>query len=403
MNPRIPESLNPFYYKSETRNQKPETKAAGIYIHIPFCIKKCHYCDFYSITDHSLIEKYVESLALEMEMHDKSGLVFDTIYIGGGTPSVLKTAQLFRIIEKAFFAFQITSDPEITLEANPGTVTFESLRSFKDSGINRINIGIQSFENANLRFLGRIHSAEDGETAVKLARDAGFDNLGLDLMSGLPEQSKKAWISELGRAVRFEPDHLSCYMLTYEAGTRMHSDMKSGIITPLPEDDSASIFETTTRFLEKAGYIHYEISNFASSVDKQSRHNLKYWSHIPYIGLGPSAHSFNGTARSWNVKSVSDYIKKIGAGTLPLEGSEALTREQRIIEAVFLGFRQKSGIDIRLFNEKFNLGFRDIFSEAISDLSRKGLITVNNDKCALTEKGTVLLDTVCAEFVCREL
>jgi oxygen-independent coproporphyrinogen-3 oxidase len=338
-----------------------------------------------------------------MEMVGQGGLAFDTIYIGGGTPSALKQSQIARIIEKTLSTFQITPDSEITLEANPGTVAFEYLRRLKDSGINRINIGIQSFKDANLNFLGRIHSAEEGGTALKRARDAGFDNLGIDLISGLPEQSKKAWIWELEKAVRFEPEHLSCYMLTFEAGTRMHNDMKNGKITPLSEDAAASIFETTSGFLEKNGYIHYEISNFASSEDKQSRHNLKYWSHIPYIGLGPSAHSFNGTTRSWNVKSVSGYIKKIEAGELPVEGSEALTREQQIIEAVFLGLRQKSGIDIRFFNEKFNLVFHDIFSEAISYLSCKGLITANDEKCALTEKGMVLLDTVCAEFVCREL
>jgi oxygen-independent coproporphyrinogen III oxidase len=340
---------------------------------------------------------------LEMGMRSETGLGFDTIYIGGGTPSVLNPAETERIIEKAFSAFKIASVPEITIEVNPGTVTSVSMKDFRKSGINRINIGIQSFQDENLKFLGRIHSAKEAESAVKWARKAGFGNIGIDLISGLPGQTENSWILDLERAVSFQPEHLSCYMLTYESGTRMHKDLLKGKFRPLPEDTAASIFATTHDFLERNGYIHYEISNFARFEDTTSRHNMKYWSSAPYIGLGPSAHSFNKTVRSWNVKNVSDYIKKVEAGIDPLEGKEDLTQEQQIIEAVFLGLRQKSGIAIRFFNEKFNLKFRDVFSEAISDLRRKGLITVSADRCALTGKGMVLLDTICAEFVCRKI
>jgi len=338
-----------------------------------------------------------------MELHSEIGFLFDTLYIGGGTPSVLESAEIDRIIGKAFALFQMTSDSEITIEVNPGTVTSESLKNFRQSGINRINIGIQSFQDGNLNFLGRIHSAKEGETAITLARNAGFENIGIDLISGLPGQTDKSWISDLETAMQFEPEHLSCYMLTYESGTRMHNDLKSGKFTPLPEYIAASIFETTGGFLEKNGYIHYEISNFARSEEKQSRHNIKYWSYIPYIGLGPSAHSFYGTRRSWNMHNVPDYIKKIEAGMPPVEGKEDLTREQQIIESIFLGLRQKCGIDICFFNEKFNVRFEDIFRETISDLGKKELIVICDDRCALTRKGMVLLDSICAEFVCKEL
>lgn len=389
--------------RPETINRKPETRHAGIYIHIPFCVKKCPYCDFYSITDHSLVKEFVNALTHEMAMYSEVGLLLDTLYIGGGTPSVLESTEINRIIEKAFSLFQITSDPEITIEVNPGTVTPKSLKSFRQSGINRINIGIQSFEDGNLKFLGRIHSAEEAETAIKWARNAGFENIGLDLIYGIPEQTEKSWLSDLETALRFEPEHLSCYMLTYENGTPLYKNLKSGKFSSLPESLAVSMFGSTGDFLEKNGYIHYETSNFARSEGKKSRHNIKYWSYIPYIGFGPSAHSFYGTRRSWNRRSIQDYINDIDSGIMPVEGNETLTREQQIIETIFLGLRQKRGIDIGFFNEKFNVRFADIFSETISDLSKKELIFIRDDRCALTRKGMVLLDSICAEFVCKEL
>jgi len=387
--------------KPETRNQKPGTSPAGLYIHIPFCIRKCHYCDFYSITDHSIVKEFVDALILEMEMYSEVELLFDTLYIGGGTPSILKSAEIDRIIEKAFSLFQITPDPEITIEVNPGTVTAESLKSFRQSGINRVNIGIQSFQDGNLKFLGRIHSAEEGETAIKWAQNAGFENIGLDLISGLPGQTVKSWLFDLETALRFEPEHLSCYMLTYENGTPLYNDLKNGRIKPISESLAASLFGSTGDFLENRGYIHYEISNFARSEEKISLHNTKYWAFAPYIGLGPSAHSFYGTMRSWNRRNVSSYIKNVEAGIPPVEIKEDLTREQQIIEAVFLGLRQNCGINIGYFNKYFNVRFEDIFSDTISNLTKKELVVIRDDRCALTRKGMVLLDSICAEFVCR--
>ncbi len=336
-----------------------------------------------------------------MEMYSEVGLLFDTLYIGGGTPSVLESTEIDRIIKKALSLFQIASDSEITIEVNPGTVTPESLKSFRQSGINRINIGIQSFQDDNLKFLGRIHSADEGKTAIKCLRNAGFENIGIDLICGLPEQTVKSWISDLETALQFEPEHLSCYMLTYEHGTPLYKDFESDKLSPLPESLAASLFGSTGDFLENKSYIHYEISNFARSEEKKSRHNVKYWSYAPYIGFGPSAHSFNGTRRSWNRRSVKDYINDIDSGIMPVEGKEELTKEQRIIEALFLGLRQKHGIDICLFNEKFNVKFKDVFSDTLSDLSRKEFIHICDDRCALTKKGMVLLDSICAEFVCR--
>jgi len=381
---------------------EPNTCHAGIYIHIPFCVRKCHYCDFYSVTDHSLVKEFVDALILEMEMFSEVGLLFDTLYIGGGTPSVLESTEIDRIIKKALPLFQIASDSEITIEVNPGTVTPESLKNFRQSGINRINIGIQSFHDGNLKVLGRIHSAEEGKTAIKCARNAGFENIGLDLISGIPKQTEKSWLFDLETALQFEPEHLSCYMLTYEHGTPLYKDFENGELSPLPEPLAVSLFRSTGDFLENKGYIHYEISNFARSEETISRHNTKYWNFTPYIGLGPSAHSFYGTKRSWNRRSVKDYINDIDSGIMPAEGEEDLSMEQQIIEAIFLGLRQKCGIDIGSFNEKFNVRFEDIFRETIPDLSKKELIVICDGRCALTRKGMVLLDSICAEFVCRE-
>jgi oxygen-independent coproporphyrinogen-3 oxidase len=336
-------------------------------------------------------------------MYSEAPFLFDTIYVGGGTPSVLKADYIGRIVEAASTSFNMVSDPEITIEINPGTVSPGSLKSFRQSGINRINIGVQSFQDGNLKFLGRIHSAKEAKSAVKWARSAGFENLGMDLIYGIPGQTKKSWLCDLETAVQHKPEHLSCYMLTFESGTPLDKDLKNGRISLIDESLAGSLFELTIEYLESCGFIHYEISNFAGSEKKISRHNTKYWTFAPYIGLGPSAHSFYGTKRSWNRRSVKDYINDIDSGIIPAEGEEDLSREQQIIEAIFLGLRQKRGIDIGFFNEKFNVRFEDIFRETISDLRKKELIVICDDKCALTKKGMVLLDSICAEFVCMEI
>lgn len=379
-----------------------QPEPAGIYIHIPFCANKCSYCDFYSITGYSLKKEFVKALLLEMSMYKSLPLIFDTIYIGGGTPSVLKSKEIGQIIETAFKLFKIAPGPEITIEVNPKTISPGSLKCFKQTGINRINIGVQSFADDNLKFLGRIHSAKEAKTAIRWAQNAGFENLGFDLIYGIPGQTKRSWLMDLKTAMQFEPEHISCYMLTYEPKTPIYNHMKTGCFSPMPDFLAGSLFELTFNFLENRGYIHYEISNFSRYEDKKSRHNIKYWSNAPYIGFGPSAHSFNLTERSWNVRSVPDYIKNIESGLLPVEDEEALSREQQIIEAVLLGLRQRDGINIKNFNMKFDVIFEEIFKETISDLMEKSLIILNDNRCGLTKKGVVLLDSICAMFALNE-
>jgi oxygen-independent coproporphyrinogen-3 oxidase len=280
----------------------------GIYIHIPFCIKKCDYCDFYSVADLSLEQDFVNALVKEITLTAKQAVFpCDTIYLGGGTPSVLKPENIQKIITTIFQNFSILSDSEITIEVNPGTVNPDTLKAYIQAGINRINIGVQSFNDDNLRFMGRIHSAQDAKKSVKWAEDAGFVNMGIDLIYGLPKQNRELWIEDIEKAVNHNPAHLSCYMLTFEHGTPLDRRRIKGEFSLLNDKTAGDLFETTINFLEDKGYTQYEISNFAKTKGQRSRHNLKYWSFAPYIGLGPSAHFFMFPKRQWNYRSLISY------------------------------------------------------------------------------------------------
>jgi len=371
-------------------------KLAGIYVHIPFCIKKCPYCDFYSITDQSLKQPFIEALIQEMQMASSPSLLFDTLYFGGGTPSVLRPENIGRIIENAYGLFNISTDTEITIEVNPGTVTSEQLPEYKNIGINRINIGVQSFNDEILDFLGRIHSSNDAVLTIRGARKAGFDNIGIDLIYGIPGQTKEMWLSDLHRAVEFKPEHLSCYMLTYEKGTPLDIERRQGKVKPVADSLSAELFETTMEYLTAHGYVQYEISNFAKNASRISRHNMKYWSFSPYLGFGPSAHSFTGHQRYWNCRSVKKYMENIKQGRLPIEEKEILSKEQRMMEMVYLGLRKTDGIDIDVIDETLGINFRQIFAEKIKQLEEDGyLLPIQpKNRCALSRKGMLFLDSI---------
>ncbi len=408
---------------------------AGIYVHVPFCIRKCPYCDFYSTTDLSLTHAFVTALTQEMQMrsetrfrcqemqsagevvqskgeskkpgfllHPSSFLLppssfilhpsFDTLYIGGGTPSVLTPGDIGRIMEAAGRSFEILPDAEMTIEANPGTLSLEKLREYRRAGVNRINIGVQSFQDAALRFLGRIHSGRDAKLAIQWARQAGFENIGIDLIYGIPGQQEASWVLDLKRAVEFEPAHLSCYMLTYESDTRMERDRQSGRFDPLSEELGAMLFERTMTFSEAHGYIQYEISNFARSTREKSRHNQKYWSDVPYLGLGPSAHSFSEPMRCWNHRSLKKYMADIRDGRLPTADAERLTREERMTEMIYAGLRQSEGIAMDRFEQKFGINFADHFRQAMQHLEEEGLVRRARNRCMLSRKGKLFLDSI---------
>jgi oxygen-independent coproporphyrinogen-3 oxidase len=348
---------------------------AGLYIHIPFCVRKCLYCDFYSVTDLGLKPMFLKALIDEMELVSAEGLRFDTLYIGGGTPSVYGYHDIGRIVSAVFQNFDFQPDSEMTIEVNPGTVSLEQLNGYREAGINRINIGVQSFYQKNLDFLGRIHTANEARNALTGARQAGV--------------------------------HLSCYMLTYEKGTPLHSGLKEGRVQPLTEDNVRTLFETTIDYLEDHKYFQYEISNFARiGKDNQahiSRHNLKYWTFAPYIGLGPSAHSFVEPQRYWNVSAVERYIGAIESGRLAVADREVLSQEQQMIEAIYLGLRMTDGIDLRGFKEKFGIDFVEVYKETVSDLVKRDFIDIDKSNCALTREGRAFLDSITQMFVSHNM
>jgi oxygen-independent coproporphyrinogen-3 oxidase len=386
-----------------------DSQPSGLYIHIPFCLRKCPYCDFYSITDLSLQTAFLDALASEMNMTCELDEGFDTLYIGGGTPSVLDIKAIDNIIKTAHQCFNFHSKAEITMEINPGTVTLEQLNGYRQSGVNRISIGVQSFNSANLDFLQRIHSAEEARMAIKWAQKVGYENIGIDLIYGIPGQTTSSWLKDLHSAVGFHPQHLSCYMLSFEPGTPMHKNLQNRVFTLLPEHLVCELFESTQSFLNANGYVQYEISNFAHEVIDESgfksvqpnisRHNLKYWNFSPYIGLGPSAHSFIEPQRYWNHSNVKKYIQDLSAGRLPQAGKESLSREQFMIEAVYLGLRQAKGIVVDAFDRTFGVNFGKMNAETIVDLEIKGLMEFSKTRCALTPKGMLFLDSIAAMFI----
>ena len=373
----------------------------GIYVHVPYCVRKCPYCDFCSSVDHSSIPDYLDCLVREIEMVGTTEQVYDSLYLGGGTPSVLESDQIVRIIETVRGHFEIKDDVEITLEVNPGSVNRESLAAYRRAGINRLNIGVQSFNDENLKFLGRIHASAEAGFSIGWARQAGFDNIGLDLIYGLPGQDQKNWHDDLNRAIQADIEHLSCYMLTCESGTPLGRDVVRGRVK-LPEGDFVrELFDTTIDYLNNNGFRQYEISNFARRTDDRapalhSRHNQKYWSFAPYIGLGPSAHSFQAPTRHWNHRSIEAYVRQIKSGHLPIADKESLTREQIIMEAIYLGLRTTRGIDLHRFEQMFALNFTRTFEQKIADLKKEDLLELTETHCALTPKGMAYLDSIAA-------
>jgi oxygen-independent coproporphyrinogen III oxidase len=381
----------------------------GIYIHVPFCVSKCPYCDFFSTTDTSLVPAFLDALSTEMQLTRNEDLTIDTLFIGGGTPSVLDVAAIGRIIEDAHRNYPLDAAVEITMEVNPGTVSLDQLKGYRRGGVNRINIGIQSFDSKNLDFLKRSHCVSDNHQTIGWVIEAGFETIGFDLMYGIPGQTKRSWLADLQQAVAAEPHHLSCYMLTFERGTPLDHDRRVGRFEPLSDENICELYAAMQKYLAGKGYFQYEISNFANGRSgahrtlnpdhNQSRHNLKYWSFAPYFGLGPSAHSYIEPQRFWNHSSVKKYIADLSSGRLPIEGRETLNQEQMMLEAIYLGLRQTKGIAIDVFNSRFGLSFYDLYRDTVKGLEQKGLMQCSRNHCALTPKGMLLLDSIAALFV----
>ena len=352
------------------------------------------------------MDDYLKALNWEIVKTAVPHLKTDTVYLGGGTPSLLAPAAVSDILASVRVAVDLDPTAEITLEANPGSVDLAQLAAFRRAGINRLSIGIQSFQDTALQWLGRTHSSDQGFRAVEEARKAGVDNLALDLIYGLPEQSEASWLKDLQQAVNLAPDHLSCYLLSYEKGTALDRRRREGRVMPLPENDSAALFRATHEVLGAAGYRHYEISNFARSgpefpEGRRSRHNSKYWSGGPYRGFGPSAHSYDGRRqRWWNVGPVELYIHLLcRENRLPMEGRETLTDRQQIIEHLFLALRTREGINVGRFEVLFEIPFEGTFEPALYNLEHRGLLVRETGRFRPTLEGMLMADTAAAMLI----
>lgn len=379
--------------------------AAGIYVHIPFCIRKCRYCDFYSVTDISLKADFMETLCREIAGTTETFPV-DSLYIGGGTPSILEPGDIGRILDCISGRFRLDSSAEITLEINPGTVSPGSLIAYRKNDVNRLNIGVQSFRENWLKWLGRLHSAEAATNAFQWARDAGFDSIGLDLIYGIPGQNQPAWIDDLHRAISLNPEHLSCYMLTCESGTPLDSMRHTGEFVPMADADVGALFETTVMELSQCGYPLYEISNFAR-VDghdiaiNRSRHNQKYWIGAPYLGFGPAAHSYINPVRYRNHRNILAYLTDVQHGRSPIDEKEILDTEQRLMETIFLGLRTGEGISIPRFEAASGRSFFTMFQDILTDPELAEYIIWTPEHCALTLRGMMVMDAIAGLFIDR--
>jgi len=373
---------------------------AGLYIHIPFCQKKCDYCDFYSITKLDQIEDFIWALKKEIEIRSPlfSDCTFHTLYFGGGTPSLLDQQQMSQIWEALKKSFNFAKNPEISLEANPGTLSFSKLKFLKEMGFNRLSLGVQSFNPDELQFLGRIHSVEEVWESFNAARDAGFDNVNIDLMTAFPGITQKSFNKSLEQIIKLQPEHVSCYTLIFEPGTVFYKKKQNGELNPLEDDEEASYYQMAYQTLEACGYLQYEISNFSKGEEYICKHNQIYWKHKPYVGLGPSAHSFYGNQRIANKRSLTAYISDIKKGELPVDFRENLSTNELMFEYIFMNLRLRSGINLPDFQDRFGVDYLDKFADKVRRLSEDQLIELENENIKLTETGWLLADSVAAYF-----
>jgi oxygen-independent coproporphyrinogen III oxidase len=378
----------------------------SLYAHIPFCLRKCAYCDFASSADSGIDHRdYVSAILREMELRSEDvpeDSTAVTLYFGGGTPSLLSPGEIGRIVDAASRLYGLAADAEVTLEANPGTVDREKLSGYRSAGVNRLSLGVQSLDDAMLRFLGRVHTAADAVAAVAAARAAGFDNLGIDLIHTLPGETAAEWERELRRGMELAPEHVSAYALTVEEGTPLGRLRDEGRLRLPDEETAGEIFSLTGSFLASSGYEHYEVSNFARA-GRRSRHNSGYWLRRDSLAFGAAAHSFRrrpGWGRRWhNPLAAAEYMRVIGAGFLPEEELQVLTRREAVAEALFLGLRMAEGVDERAFREEFGESLDALFGDELGRLERGGLVVRSEGRLRLTESGLLLSNQVFSLFV----
>lgn len=369
-----------------------------LYIHIPFCVKKCNYCDFNSIVSGTkIVDRYLH--ALEKELRALQGrYVFKTIYIGGGTPSILAETQLEKLLHSVVRYVPASEIQEYTVEVNPGTLTGNKVALLKAYFVNRISLGVQSFQDSQLKLLGRIHSGDDARNAFLLLRTSGFENINIDLIFGCPGQSSHDWEKDLRIAVELNPEHISTYSLTYEEGTPLTMDLENEVVHKLDESVELEMYKTAIRHLTSAGYNHYEISNFAKDRCECS-HNQVYWKNTGYAGAGAGAFSFIDGRRTSNVRDVFQYMAGIHENKNVQSFGECLQPEQFASETVIMSLRLRQGISNTDFYKRFGYNLEEQFGTQINRLVKEGLISYEDERLKLTEKGLFIADTVMTEFV----
>ena len=360
---------------------------AGIYIHIPFCKSRCKYCDFFSTTHLQKQAQYVEAVLAEWQMrqHQLSEPIH-TIYIGGGTPSTLDTTALARILQAILGTCTDHRPHEITIEANPGDITLEKAQAWRAMGINRLSMGVQSFQDHLLQLIGRRHNADQAIQAVQLAQAAGFDNISIDLMYALPDQTMQMWQQDVQQALSLGVQHISTYGLIYEEGTVLTTLLEHGQIEAVDEDTEMRMYDYLVDQLTANGYLHYEVSNFALP-NRHSMHNSNYWNDTPYIGLGAGAHSYDGQQRQWNISDLDIYIERALAHDLQPE-IETLTPEQKHTERIMLGLRTCQGVPKELIN----------FSKALPYL-QQGLLVEKDNRIVATTQGYHILNRIIEDLI----
>jgi oxygen-independent coproporphyrinogen III oxidase len=371
---------------------------SGIYIHIPFCKKACHYCNFHFSTQLHLLDPIVDAICKDIQLRQDflAHKKLSTIYFGGGTPSLLSAAHLDKIINTINICFDTTSVEEITIECNPDDLNKDNLKMYLTKGINRLSVGVQSFFDEDLTFMNRAHNANEAVQCLLLAKDLGFDNISIDLIYGSMTTTNDMWEQNLNKAIALDIPHISSYCLTVEEKTALHHMVKTKKVMP-PDEEKASVqFEMLRSYLAHAGYDHYEISNFGKP-GKWALHNTNYWRGTPYLGVGPSAHSYDGIKRSWCIANNSLYVKSHEQGTAYVE-DEILTKDDQYNEYIMIGLRTIWGINTDELNSKFGTFYYNHFVALLDHVWVKPMLVLEGSKIILSKEGKLFADGVAAHF-----
>lgn len=380
------------------------TERRGVYVHVPFCVRKCYYCDFNSYSlDRAAVEAYLEGIEREIRLYERIvasevGAAFDSLYIGGGTPTCLSGKDLAGLVRRLLSAFPFKPGAEVTCEANPGSSNADKFAAIRAAGVNRLSLGVQSLDDALLLLLGRQHTAEDVYESYRAARQEGFDNVNLDLMFALPGQTARQWEESLAAAVALRPEHLSCYSLIIEEGTPFGDAHQRGRLSLPDEDEEASMYQQAIDTLVQAGYEHYEISNFALP-GKRSVHNLIYWENGEWLGLGPGAHGYWNGRRYANVRGPAEWAARLERGELPYEWTREVGRDEAMDDTMIFGLRLLEGVSVSSFARRFGADPREVYREGVQRLTALGLLEAGPDRIRLTRKGLPVANRVFVEFL----